>query len=74
MLKLLKTKLLFSLKESDSNSKLFDNQGTQRSPVFSAVQTDRKNMVAKIKVRIPLIFLLVLLNTENEFSQSNSSF
>lgn len=38
------------LQESDSNSKLFDNQGTQRSPVFSAVQTDRKNMVAKIKV------------------------
>ncbi|NXJ09868.1 EXO1 Exonuclease, partial [Odontophorus gujanensis] len=38
------------LQESDSNSKLFDNQCTRRSPVFSSVHADRKNMVAKIKV------------------------
>uniref|UniRef100_A0A8C0B3F4 Exonuclease 1 n=1 Tax=Buteo japonicus TaxID=224669 RepID=A0A8C0B3F4_9AVES len=37
------------LQESDSNSKLADDQCT-RSPVFSAVQTDRKNMIIKAKV------------------------
>ncbi|PKU48024.1 exonuclease 1 [Limosa lapponica baueri] len=35
-------------KESDSNSKLADDQCT-RSPVFSAVQTDRKNKNVKTK-------------------------
>ncbi|KAM6354707.1 exonuclease 1 [Podargus strigoides] len=37
------------LQESDSNSKLADDQHT-RSPVFSAVQTDKKNMNIKTKV------------------------
>ncbi|NXK08645.1 EXO1 Exonuclease, partial [Herpetotheres cachinnans] len=37
------------LQEPDSNSKLADDQCT-RSPVFSAVQTDRKNTIIKTKV------------------------
>ncbi|NXY68036.1 EXO1 Exonuclease, partial [Glareola pratincola] len=37
------------LQESDSNSKLADDQCT-RSPVFSAIQTDRKNKNMKTKV------------------------
>ncbi|XP_035414716.1 LOW QUALITY PROTEIN: exonuclease 1 [Cygnus atratus] len=36
--------------EFSSTSKLADNRCTQRPPVTSAVQTDRKNMVVKIKV------------------------
>lgn len=51
--------MTFSLKEFSSTSKLADNRRTQRPPVTSAVQTDRKNMVVKIKVRIPLILLLI---------------
>ncbi|NXI73206.1 EXO1 Exonuclease, partial [Anseranas semipalmata] len=42
--------MTFSLKESGSSSKLADNRCTQRPSVFSAVQTDRKNTVVKIKV------------------------
>uniref|UniRef100_A0A8C8A931 Exonuclease 1 n=1 Tax=Otus sunia TaxID=257818 RepID=A0A8C8A931_9STRI len=37
------------LQESDSNSKLADDQCT-RSPVFSALQADRKNTIIKTKV------------------------
>lgn len=51
------------MKESDSNSKLAKYQYTQ-SPLFSALQTDRKNTIIKTKVRILLTLLCALLRSE----------